>query len=252
MADEYFGVTYLLSNVIWYNNYMTNYLTDPNAYFALVEDTLCKSLGEPEMLHQSSPLAYCKTALDVLIATILTQATSDQNALKSWRQFKLTFPEPKSVLAVEESTLIEAIRSGGLANQKAKTIRAVLKAIQARFQKLSLEVLGNDSALAWEILQGLPGVGPKTAACVLLFGLNLPVFPVDTHIHRIAIRMGWVTPKTDPDQTQQLLTSIIPSDRHFSLHILLLNLGRRYCRPHNPNCRECPLNQDCKKAPYFT
>lgn len=227
---------------------MSDYFTDPNNYFALIDDALRKSLGEPEMLHQSSPLAYCKTALDVLIATILTQATSDRNALKSWQQFKLTFPEPESILKVEEAALIESIRSGGLANQKAKTIRAVLKVIQDRHQELSLEVLGNDPKTVREFLQSLPGVGTKTAACVLLFGLKLPAFPVDTHIQRIAIRMGWVKPDFDPSETQQLLTSTIPSDYHSSLHILLLNLGRRYCRPHNPNCQGCPLNRDCKKA----
>jgi endonuclease-3 len=98
------------------------------------------------------------------------------------------------------------------------------------------------------MLLSLPGVGPKTAACVLLFGFKLPEFPVDTHIHRIAIRMGWVTPKTVPEESQQLLSSVIPVDLHATLHILLLNLGRRYCRPHNPNCRECPLNRDCEKG----
>lgn len=227
---------------------MSNNYIDPNNYFALINDRLRKSLGEPEMLHQSSPLAYCKTALDVMIATILTQATSDRNALKSWQRFKLAFPEPESILKVEEAVLIESIRSGGLANQKAKTIRAVLRAIQDHHQELSLEILGNDPELVLEFLQSLPGVGSKTAACVLLFGLKLPAFPVDTHIHRIAIRMGWVNQDFDPGETQQLLTSTIPPDYHSSLHILLLNLGRRYCRPHNPNCQECPLNRDCIKA----
>ncbi len=227
---------------------MNNYLKDPDGYFALIDDKLHKSLGEPELLHQSSPLAYCESALDVLLATILTQATSDRNALASWRQFKLAFPEPEAVLKVEEAVLIEVIRSGGLANQKAKTIRAVLKAIQNRIQELTLDKLGDDPELAREFLQGLPGVGSKTAACVLLFGLNLPAFPVDTHIHRIAIRMGWVKPGVDPAQMEQLLTPIIPARYHFSLHILLLNLGRRYCRPHNPNCQECPLKQYCKQA----
>jgi len=224
---------------------MSDYLTEPNKYFALIDDTLRKDLGEPEKLHQSSPLAYCESALDVLIATVLTQATSDRNALASWRQFKRTFPEPQSVLKVEDSVLVDTIRAGGLARQKAKTIRAVLQTIQDRIQGFSLEEA--DPELVAKLLQDLPGVGPKTAACVTLFGLNRPAFPVDTHIHRIAIRMGWVNPGTDPRKAQQLLTSIIPACYHSSLHILLLNLGRRYCRPHNPNCQECPLKQYCKR-----
>ncbi len=227
---------------------MRHFLTDPDKYFAFIEDKLRKTLGEPYVLHQSSPLAYCENALDVLIATILTQATSDRNALKSWHQFKKNFPEPELVLKAEEENLVAAIHSGGLANRKAKTIRVVLKGIQDRYHKLSLENLGKEPKSVWGILRSLPGVGPKTAACILLFGFKLPMFPVDTHIHRIAIRMGWVKPGTDPERTQALLTSTIPTQYHYSLHILLLNLGRKYCRPNNPNCRECPLSKDCKKA----
>lgn len=216
--------------------------------FISIKEKLRKALGEPDLLHQSSPLAYCDTALDVLVATILTQATSDRNALKSWLEFKKIFPEMESVLEKEEEFLVETIRSGGLAKQKAKTIRAVLKSIRDRFSKLSLESPEKDIDLIREMLLSLPGIGPKTAACVLLFGFKLPAFPVDIHIHRIAIRMGWVNSKTSPEETEQILSPIIPADLHAALHILLLNLGRRYCRPHNPNCTECPLNQDCKKA----
>ncbi len=237
-----------INNIIWYNNAMKSQLPDWDTYFRKINNVLRKSLGEPDVLHQSSPIAYCNTALDVLIATILTQATSDRNALKSWQDFKRAFPESESVLKADEATLQEAIRSGGLANQKSKTIWAVLKEIQERHHGLSLEHMGDNPELALEYLQSLPGVGPKTAACVLLFGFKLPAFPVDTHIHRITIRMGWVNQQTSPAETQQLLTSIIPARYHFSLHILLLNLGRRYCRPHNPNCQECPLNQGCQKA----
>ena len=221
---------------------MKNRLADPEDYFGSVTNLLRQALGEPEVLHQSSPLAYCHTVLDVLIATVLTQATSDRNALKSWRQFKQTFPEPGSVLHADESILKEAIRPGGLANQKAKTIRAILKTIQEH--GYSFDEIGNDH----EFLRGLPGVGPKTLACVLLFGLKIPAFPVDTHIHRIALRMGWVGTQVDPAETQQLLTSLIPAKFHLPLHILLLNLGRWYCRPHNPKCQECPLDKECCKA----
>lgn len=228
--------------IIWYNIFMKNKLADSEDYFATVDNLLRQALGEPEVLHESSPLAYCQTVLDVLIATVLTQATSDRNALKSWQQFKQTFPEPELVLKADESTLKETIRSGGLANQKAKTIRAILRTIQD--QGYSFDEIGNDQ----EFLRSLPGVGPKTLACVLLFGLKIPAFPVDTHIHRIALRMGWVEPSIGPAETQQLLTRLIPAQYHFSLHILLLNLGRRYCRPHNPKCQGCPLDKVCCKV----
>lgn len=227
---------------------MKKHLSNPDKYFTLIDNLLRKAIGEPEALHQSSPLAHCQTPLEVLIATILTQATSDRNALKSWQLFKETFPEPESALYADESAIKEAIRSGGLANQKAKTIRAILNVIRERAQGLTLEKTGKDRESILESLLSLPGVGPKTAACVLLFGLNLPAFPVDIHIHRIAIRMGWIGPRTGPEETQEFLTSLIPSQYHSSLHILLLNLGRKYCRPHNPNCQECPLSHECLKA----
>lgn len=226
------------------------HLSNPDQYFTLIDNLLRKALGEPEALHQSSPLAHCQTPLEVLIATILTQATSDRNALKSWLQFKQTFPEPEAAFNADESTIKEAIRSGGLANQKAKTIRAILNTI--RDQGLTLKKTGKDCESILKALLSLPGVGPKTAACVLLFGLNLSAFPVDIHIHRIAIRMSWVGPRTGPEETQEFLTSLIPSQYHSSLHILLLNLGRKYCRPHNPNCQECPLSQECLKVYWFT
>ncbi|NLY73991.1 MAG: endonuclease III [Firmicutes bacterium] len=224
-----------------------NQLADPDTYFEMLAELLRKALGEPEVLHQSSPLAYCHTPLETLIATVLTQATSDRNALKSWRRFKRTFPKIESVLEVDESVLTEVIHSGGLANQKAKTIRAILKMIRERYRGLSLETIAKDRDSIRELLLSLPGVGPKTAACVLLFGFNLPAFPVDIHIQRIAMRMGWVEPRTRPEETQEILTSLIPPQYHSSLHILLLNLGRKYCRPHNPNCQECPLNRECLK-----
>ncbi len=227
---------------------MKNHLSNPDKYFRLIDKFLREALGEPEALHQSSPLAHCQTPVEVLIATVLTQATSDRNALKSWRQFKQTFPETESAIEADEFAIREAIRSGGLANQKAKTIRAILKTIRDRPQELTLGEIAKYPDSARKFLQGLPGVGPKTAACVLLFGLNLPAFPVDIHIHRIAIRMGWVEPRTGPEEAQKFLTALIPAQYHFSLHILLLNLGRKYCRPHNPNCQECPLSRECRKT----
>ncbi|MGE5606615.1 MAG: hypothetical protein ACM3YE_13110 [Bacteroidota bacterium] len=92
---------------------MKKHLSNPDLYFTFIDNLLRKALGEPEALHQSSPLAYCETPLDALIATVLTQATSDRNALKSWRQFKQTFPETESVLQADESAIREAIRRLG-------------------------------------------------------------------------------------------------------------------------------------------
>ncbi len=209
---------------------------------------LRNDLGEPDTLHQSSPLAYTSSAVEVLLATILTQATSDGNALRAWQNFKKVYSEPEEVLQSGEERLMETIHSAGLAKQKAKTMMAVLQEIQNKFGICSLDSLKEDSSLAWSFLNHLPGVGPKTAACTLLFGLGFSKFPVDVHIQRIVKRLGWIEGNLNPEQSQEVLSSEIPATLHQNLHILLLNLGRRYCRPHQPLCNDCPLNGECSKS----
>jgi endonuclease-3 len=206
---------------------------------------LAASFGEPGVLHRSSPLYWCDNALEVLLATILTQATSDKNALKAWQNLKQLCKEPRQILELDEAVLIKAIQPAGIMTRRSQTIRGVLQAIYGRLGEYSLEPLAKDPKLAWEILNSLPGIGPKTAACTMLFGLGLPGFPVDTHIYRIARRMGWVGPKSTPADTQVFLSEVIPFEYQGGLHILLLNLGRRYCRPKNPDCAGCPIRHHC-------
>ena len=207
---------------------------------------LTAGLGNPGVLHQVSPLHWCYSALEVLIATILTQATSDKNALKAWQNIKPLCKEPNRLLALDEAELMKAIQPAGIMKRRTQIIRGVLEAIYEKFGEYSLDLLSGDPKSAWEILNSLPGIGPKTAACTMLFGLGLPGFPVDTHIHRIVRRMGWMNPKSTPVECQTLLSEVIPFEYQGSLHILLLNLGRRYCRPLKPECRECPAREFCQ------
>jgi endonuclease-3 len=216
--------------------------------FRLMHAKLKSVLGNPAELHRTSPLAYTDNALEVLLATIITQATSDRNALQAWLRFKAFYASPEQVLEDPEERLAEALLPAGLERQRAKTIRRVLTAIHTGLGEYSLDRISRAGERAMDFLLSLPGVGPKTAACTLLFGLKLPVFPVDTHIHRIAIRMQWVTPQTDPGATQTRLNQLIPGHLFEELHILLLNLGRSYCRPRNPKCENCPLEPECPRA----
>ncbi len=212
---------------------------------------LIQALGPVADLHRTSPLDHCDTALEVLLATILTQNTNDRNAIKAWMNYKARFSRPEDGLAASEAEIAATIRIAGLAAQKAAAIRKVLAATRERFGDFRLERLtGPDEA--WAFLNGLPGVGPKTAACTMVFGLRLPAFPVDTHIHRVTLRLGWVPERTDPAKAQALLTTEVPAGLHHDLHILLLNLGRRYCHPKQPECRSCPLEGDCGTAKKFT
>jgi endonuclease-3 len=211
-----------------------------------IQTLLVAALGKPGELHHVSPLDWCNNALEVLIATILTQATSDKNALKAWQNLKQLCKEPQQILELDPDVLIQAIQPAGIMARRSQTIRGVLQAIYAILGEYSLEPLAQDPQKAWELLNSLPGIGPKTAACTMLFGLGLPSFPVDTHVHRIARRMGWVEGKCTPAGTQAILTDLIPFEFHGSLHILLLNLGRRFCRPKEPDCGGCPVRRFCE------
>ena len=135
----------------------------------------------------------------------------------------------------------------GLANQKAPRIQAALRQIEDEIGELSLDFLAEmplDEAKSW--LTGIKGVGPKTAAIVLLFAFGRPAFPVDTHILRIARRIGWVAPDASPARTHDELASLIAGDRYYPAHINLITLGRELCRPRNPACAGCPLRRSCR------
>ncbi|HEX3048948.1 MAG TPA: endonuclease III [Bacillota bacterium] len=203
-------------------------------------------MGDPRELHLTSPLAYCDSALEVLIATILTQATADKNALIAWRSFKKAFPEPGLALEAPGEFLFNTIQVAGLGVQKMMTIRNVLSLVKEILGEYSIDGLQNNPDMAWEFLNSLPGIGPKTTACTMLFGLGAPSFPIDVHIQRILKRWGWAADKEELATLQQRLAKEIPAELHKDLHILLLNLGRQYCRPGKPSCHKCPLQEICK------
>lgn len=220
-------------------------------------DLLCRklqeTLGDPDALHQASPIYHCQSALEVLIATILTQATADRNAMTAWENLRSHYPDFTALLEVNPEELAQVIRSAGLAAAKSRTIQGVLREIRRRFGddlplSAALDTLKSDPAQAENFLKNLAGVGPKTVACTLLFGLGLAAFPVDTHIHRIALRLGWIPSGTTPSSAQEFLTLWVPQKYHAKLHILLLNLGRVFCRPQEPRCGKCPLAGECPSA----
>ncbi|HYH02166.1 MAG TPA: endonuclease III [Bacillota bacterium] len=215
--------------------------------FQMLHQKLVTSLGTAKELHLSSPLAYTDSALEVLLATIITQATSDRNALKAWLRFKETYTSPGQALEKDESLLLEVLRPAGLEHQKSRKFREVLAAVRERLGEYSLDKISGNPEEAWDFLCSLPGVGPKTAACTMLFGLGHPAFPVDTHIQRIAVRMGWAPATSKVEAIQTLLQQSIPQQLHQDLHILLLNLGRSYCRPRQRKCDVCPVGTHCRK-----
>jgi endonuclease-3 len=140
----------------------------------------------------------------------------------------------------------DAIRSAGLAEVRAPRLLAILRRLQADRGELSLDFLARETVpAAQRYLESLPGVGPKTAACVLLFAFGRAVFPVDTHVARIARRLGWAPDRASPEAIQALLGPRVPPSLRYALHVNLIAHGRATCRARNPRCPGCPILRLC-------
>ena len=184
--------------------------------------------------------------VDVLVDTILSQSTSNRNSDAGYRQLRRRFRTWNQVADAPVEEVERAIRVSGLSRQKAPRIQAILRQIKADRGRIDLQHLAaTDEQLAYDYLTSFRGVGPKTANCVLLFAFGMGVFPVDTHIHRIARRLKLIGATTTAAQAHDLLKPMIrPKDR-YEMHVLLIEHGRRTCRAINPRCAECALLEVC-------
>jgi endonuclease III len=183
-----------------------------------------------------------------LIGTMLSQNTSDTNTARSMASLRASFPTWEDVMEADTEDVVSAIRSGGLANRKAPRIQAVLREVIARRGNTNLTFLRDlplPEAKAW--LTSMHGIGPKTAACVLLFSLGRPAMPVDTHVHRVSLRLGLVPPRTTPERTQTALEALLgdDADRVYAVHVEMISHGRQICRALRPQCNICPLREQC-------
>jgi endonuclease-3 len=184
--------------------------------------------------------------LDILIETILSQNTSDQNRDKAYRRLKARFPRWEDVLEAKTKAIISALRQGGLAEQKARRIREILRWVKRQQGKLSLSFLRQmDSEEIKKTIGALKGVGPKTLHCLLLFGLRREVFPVDTHILRIGKRLGFIPERMGAEKAHLWMSLLIPKKKSLSLHLNLIRFGRSVCKARKPLCDICFLNKEC-------
>jgi endonuclease III len=184
--------------------------------------------------------------LDELVATVLSQHTSDTNSERAFARLKDRFPTWEQVAEAPAGEVADAIRCGGIADQKARRIQAILAAISEREGRIDLRRLHDlDDAAAEAYLESLPGVGPKTAACVLAFAMGREAFPVDTHVHRVATRLGWIPAKTTADRAYRLLAPRVPPGIRYDLHLALITHGRTVCRAQRPRCDACVLRDVC-------
>jgi endonuclease-3 len=184
--------------------------------------------------------------LDELIATILSQNTSDVNSGRAFDALKAAFPTWEAAMGAPVGRIAAAIRSSGLANIKAPRIRAVLRAIwkeQGHFNIAWLRRRPPEEVRAW--LGRFPGIGPKTVACVMLFSLGLPAFPVDTHVFRVGRRLGILDGASRPETAPAVFEAAVPASHYYCLHVNMIRHGREVCMALRPRCPACPLRRVC-------
>lgn len=216
-------------------------------HLAKIYDLLIATYGEPTNDPDYDPVGG-------LVGTILSQHTSDINSGRAYEQLVATYPTWEAVRDAPTHLVSEAIRSGGLANIKAHRIQDVLHTLtemqaargDTRPLAHALDFLAEiPPEEGWRVLRALPGVGPKTAACVLMFNMNLPVMPVDTHVHRVSKRLGLIGPNVSAEQAHNIFDEMLPPDWVYPLHVNLIRHGRRICHAQRPACRACPLFSEC-------
>jgi endonuclease-3 len=220
--------------------YLRELLGDRQEHVDAVRESLLRAYGYAEPRERDDPLSE-------LVATILSQHTSDVNSHRAFRSLRECFPTWAEVVEAPVEEVAASIRGGGLADQKAPRIQQMLRAVHARFGAYDLSALhamGREEARA--LLMSLAsGIGPKTASCVLMFAVGLPAFCVDTHIQRICARLGLIGPKDSAEKAQHLLEATVPPEDTYALHVAMIRHGRQVCRAQRPRCPGCPLLELC-------
>ena len=204
-----------------------------------VQENLLQLYGEPQWRRHLEPVAE-------LVSTILSQNTNDTNRDVAFEELRSRFENWEDVRDADTQQVIEAIRPAGLANQKGPRIQQSLRFITEERGALDLEFLAErpvEEAKAW--LTSMKGVGPKTAAIVLLFSLHRPAFPVDTHVHRVSQRLGLIGPKDSRENAHTLLEQLVPEADYYSFHLNMIRHGREVCVSRTPRCQDCKLTHLC-------
>ncbi|MDQ4005868.1 MAG: endonuclease III [Actinomycetota bacterium] len=190
--------------------------------------------------------------LEELVMTILSQNTSDVNSGRAYESLRTRFPSWERLAAARPREVEAAIRAGGLAKVKAPRILAVLREIRRREGGFDLSWMEDASGEDIEAyLTSLPGVGPKTVAVEMAFSLGRPALPVDTHVHRVATRLGFIPPGMPAHKAHLALAELVPPKMRIEMHVGLINHGRAICKAGRPRCEECPLNDLCPTAPLY-
>jgi endonuclease-3 len=203
-------------------------------------DLLGREYGIPEWQPSSDPVS-------VLVKTILSQNTSDTNSGSAFQSLLDSFDNWEEAVDADVYDIARCIRGGGLGRVKAQRIKQALGAVLRRRGRLDLGFLSQltpPDAEDW--LLKLPGIGLKTARCVLLFSLGMPALPVDTHILRVSKRLGLISSKASLQEAHHILGELVPPADVYQFHILVIQHGRKICQARHPNCNDCVLKKICR------
>jgi endonuclease-3 len=212
---------------------------NPNDKALEVHRRLAQVWGERPRHRHLDPVSQ-------LVCTIISQNTNDNLRDQAYEALRQRFPTWEEVRDAPVEEIIAAIQIAGLGQTKAPRIQQALRRITAERGKLELDFLRDMSvqdAKAW--LTAMNGIGPKTAAIILLFSLGMPAFPVDTHVHRVSRRLGLIPPQASREKAHGLLEAILPAETYYAFHLNLIQHGREVCLARKPRCELCTLRDLC-------
>jgi endonuclease-3 len=205
----------------------------------IIDNKMVKMYGEKKQLRFRDPT-------EVLILTILSQNTNDLNSDRAFASLTSGFSGWEEIASARSSSVASAIKVGGLAKIKAKRIKKILRQIGERSDDHSISFIKKmaDNE-AWEYLMSFEGVGPKTAACVMMFSLGRDFMPVDTHVHRVSKRLGLIPKAMNAEKAHDWYREMKPPVSMYQFHLNMIQHGRTLCRPAKPKCEECALKGQC-------
>lgn len=213
---------------------------DATAKIRRCESALAEVYGRPVWGGPSNPV-------EMLVETLLSHNVNDVNRDRAYQRLRERFPDWDDVADAALEEVAEAVRPAGFPAIKGARIQTALRTIREQFGSISLDaLLGWTDEQAKEYLRSFPGVGPKTAACVLCFAMGRPVMPVDTHVGRITRRLGLVPERATAEEAHDIMDSITPPELVFPFHVEMIRHGRALCRPTKPACDRCPITAECE------
>lgn len=217
---------------------MTSNDTDLQSKALEVHERLLEAYGEAKPRERDP--------VDTLVSAIISQNTNDKLRDRAWEQLRERYPTWETVRDAPVEDIAAAIKVAGLSQQKSSRIKGALQRITEQEGEISLDFLREmevEEAKDW--LTDIKGIGPKTAAIILLFALEMPAFPVDTHVHRVSGRIGLIGEKSSREKAHDELESILPEELYYPFHISLIRHGREVCVARNPKCEICVVNDLC-------